>query len=726
MQRWIACLGLLLMLLLNVGDAQAHANIVESDPPANGTVAQAPETARLRFSEPLEPAYSRVVLASASEGALSTAPSRVAPDDPYVLLLDLPSLPEGQYLLQWRTLSQADGHTLQGIIPFAVGDPAVANAPLVLPPPAISSLALPPIAEVALRWLTVLALSVVVGSLIFNWYVWRPSQHSDAIVDRVISGQRWLVVGAAGLAVLATLGVLIIAASTAESSLGTFITSSRVGLMLLVRLLLTLALLALVWRSFESNSAWAGIVGVGALASLSLLSHSAVPQTNGTAAQNALWTGLAIGFDLVHLVATAAWIGALPSLLLVLLLTRGAAPDQRAAQLVHIVARFTAIATAAVITLSATGVAAALQHVGSVAELWTTVYGRALLLKLGLFGLLLLLGGYNRWRLAPYLSANERAPTAPNMLRRSVTAEIAVSAALLLAVGVLTSAAPARGATNPGVDYAEFATAGSVDLGLQVVRSDIGDTFVLDVQGLPPNVQPEVLLRASMPTHDMGETDLALREVEPGRWGARGALLAMPGPWNVEAIVRVAGMNDVRHSFVVDTTPVASDSTSDPALPLWMMLIVGALLFIAAQQLTTRTSLRTNLRWGSMVLVLGAVVAAAVPRIYADSPPAANPLAATPEVRAAGKVVYEQNCAGCHGLSGRGDGPAAKSLPGLPTNFTDPHFDHHTDVEVFQWIQNGKPGTAMPAFGERLGDEQIWQVITYIRQLHEDAQQALR
>lgn len=94
----------------------------------------------------------------------------------------------------------------------------------------------------------------------------------------------------------------------------------------------------------------------------------------------------------------------------------------------------------------------------------------------------------------------------------------------------------------------------------------------------------------------------------------------------------------------------------------------------------------------------------------------ANPLTATPEVLASGKRIYQQNCVTCHGDTGRGDGAAARSLPGLPADFTQQHFAMHTDAEVFGWIKGGKPGTVMPAFGDALDDEQVWQVITYIRQ----------
>ncbi len=92
MQKAFLLCCVLVLLALLPRSASARANLVESNPAANSVIAEAPATARLRFSEPLDPSYSRVVLSSAESGSVGTDPSRVAPDDPYVLLLDLPAL----------------------------------------------------------------------------------------------------------------------------------------------------------------------------------------------------------------------------------------------------------------------------------------------------------------------------------------------------------------------------------------------------------------------------------------------------------------------------------------------------------------------------------------------------------------------------------------------------------------------------------------------------------
>jgi copper transport protein len=720
---FVLFLSLLSVLAFSPDRAQAHANLVESTPAANEVVALAPATARLKFSEPLEASASRVVLLSADSGPVNTPLSRVAPDDQYVLLLDLPELPEGQYVLQWRTLSSADGHTLEGVVPFAIGDPAAANAPIVLPPVPPDPRALPPVLDVTLRWLNMLALSLVVGSVIFGWLVWQPVVgDGSAATRRFRASMRRLEIGAAIVALLAALGMLLVAGSNTGLGVVGLLSGSRVGLLLGLRALLALGLCLAVWRAFPYQRLLAISIGGCALLTVSLLSHSAAPRTEDTGAIGTVLTGVAVAFDFVHLLATAAWIGALPALLLGLYALRK--EESQRSDLTLLLTRFTGVATTAVIILAATGTYAALQQIGQISELWTTTYGLALTIKLGLFLCLLLLGGYNRWRVEPLLASDQHTTARLDRLRQSVRFEIAASVLLLLAVGVLTSSAPARDVESRAPGYVAGATVDNVALTLQVVRGSIaGDTFALDVKGLPAGAQPEVFVRASMPAHQMGEQELPLAEVEPGRWGGRGSLLTMQGAWNVEAIVRASGMNDVRHMFTVDTTTLGSTQAAQTSSPVWALLLVTALLAAALSQLPVRRRWQSRFQLSSIVLVAGAFLASTVPYYFAQATATENPLSATTEVLASGKQIYQQSCVTCHGDGGRGDGPAARTLPGLPADFTQQHFALHTDLEVFGWIKNGKPGTVMPAFGEQLDDEQIWQVITYIRQFYKDAHQ---
>ena len=90
-----------------------------------------------------------------------------------------------------------------------------------------------------------------------------------------------------------------------------------------------------------------------------------------------------------------------------------------------------------------------------------------------------------------------------------------------------------------------------------------------------------------------------------------------------------------------------------------------------------------------------------------------NPFAGDAKAAKAGEYEFRINCALCHGLGAHGGGRG----PDL-TRAVKKHV--HSDGEMFQVISNGIPGTAMPANGTNgqgvgMTDQEIWQIITYIR-----------
>lgn len=84
---------------------------------------------------------------------------------------------------------------------------------------------------------------------------------------------------------------------------------------------------------------------------------------------------------------------------------------------------------------------------------------------------------------------------------------------------------------------------------------------------------------------------------------------------------------------------------------------------------------------------------------------------------AKGKAVYERLCVACHGAQGKGDGPAGQMMRPPAADLTGPKVKNKPDAELFQTIQNGRPPTAMSAFKGQLSDQQIHDVVAYIRGL---------
>jgi mono/diheme cytochrome c family protein len=90
-----------------------------------------------------------------------------------------------------------------------------------------------------------------------------------------------------------------------------------------------------------------------------------------------------------------------------------------------------------------------------------------------------------------------------------------------------------------------------------------------------------------------------------------------------------------------------------------------------------------------------------------------------------GKIIYELRCEQCHGISGRGDGPAAAQLNPRPRDFTSGKFKFRTtesgvlptDEDLARTVRLGLPGTSMPAWEPFLSATDITAVVAYVKTL---------
>jgi len=119
---------------------------------------------------------------------------------------------------------------------------------------------------------------------------------------------------------------------------------------------------------------------------------------------------------------------------------------------------------------------------------------------------------------------------------------------------------------------------------------------------------------------------------------------------------------------------------------------------------------------GMLALLCGAVLAYNVFRKPLGPPPAA--IAGDP-LLVRGRVIYLTRCVGCHGESGRGDGPIARNLPRPPVgNFTDATWKHGDRPEqVRAVIADGAKDTAMSAWKGVLDEPELRAVAAYVYHL---------
>jgi mono/diheme cytochrome c family protein len=115
--------------------------------------------------------------------------------------------------------------------------------------------------------------------------------------------------------------------------------------------------------------------------------------------------------------------------------------------------------------------------------------------------------------------------------------------------------------------------------------------------------------------------------------------------------------------------------------------------------------------WIGMISVMISVIAAVLAALAPDYPPAGAGDVGK------GKRLYYENCKQCHGSSGRGDGYTKFNPP--PADLTSQRVRETMDAGLIKTIHGGRANTAMGTWRLALSDEEIEDVVAYIRTLGE-------
>ncbi|HYF93034.1 MAG TPA: copper resistance protein CopC [Symbiobacteriaceae bacterium] len=509
MNRLLIALAVLLAALTVPAAASAHATLVQSFPTHGQNLDNAPPSMEIIFNEAVSAPFNPLTVRNSRGERVDQGDAIVDPGDPVRVEVNLKPLPPGLYTAVYRVAS-LDGHPVEGAIVFSVG--AAGEAPAIdqAAPPTVAT---PPAVGVV-HGLAQLVACLLAGLAAFLVLV--AGGESMAHLGRLALALVLLLAGL-GFAEMSLYAVRASGEAWSPQLLGRALLATRVGNIWLWRLGLAAAAggaLALV-----SRLKWAApIAGLGLLFTFSLQSHAM-----------ALGRTLPVVVDYLHLVALAPWVGGLA----------GFALAPRA----ELVPRFSRVALVSVALLAGTGTYGALQHMPSWQALWTTVYGRALLWKLGLLVPVLALAAYNLFR------------RGQGRFRLSVRGELVLVMGIFLAAGFLTSLPPA------GVELAlkqgpfeETATADGFTIGLKITPNRLGFNQAT-ITLLNPEGKPEpganAGLRLTMLEHDMGTQSIDAREISPGTYGVRDVILGMPGEWQVEVAALTKGGREVRYAFRV-------------------------------------------------------------------------------------------------------------------------------------------------------------------------------
>ena len=88
-----------------------------------------------------------------------------------------------------------------------------------------------------------------------------------------------------------------------------------------------------------------------------------------------------------------------------------------------------------------------------------------------------------------------------------------------------------------------------------------------------------------------------------------------------------------------------------------------------------------------------------------------------------GRGIFMQNCAVCHGVTGRGNGPISASMIKKPANFTRSYYKAFKDSMWYWRVKEGVAGTRMPRWERSLSEQQMAYLVAYLKTLPTDGEE---
>jgi copper transport protein len=590
----------------------AHAQLVASSPGAGGIVPASPDEIRLIFSEPLENQLTSIDVVDLNGAPVLTRVGEVDPADRYALVVAQPGLPDGVYLLTWRTLSAADGHTAEGFFNFGVGDVpgSLAGGPQGMTHTDTDA------PGVVGRWLTYLGLLLALGAAVFHRAVVRDG-HLPRVTVRALAAL--LFVSAA-----ATAAVAVLAGGEAGSPIDYLFGTRNGGLQAARAFVAAMGGVGLLLAPAGFAGIVAASTGLVGIVLLVAAGHAA-----------ALPGVAALAGQVVHVTGAAIWIGGVVGVLALvrwpgLVTATGTRPEMRT-----LVPRFSALALVSIGLVALTGVHAAWTQTGTLIPIGTE-YGRTLLMKSAFAIGALALGGLNYLdggRMMSWLDGFRSRVTIEAMLIVTVlvlTAALAITPPVEEAAGIAIEPIPdAFGEVTPGMSM--DVSPGRPGINRVVVTTIDAMAGVSALELALDNLEEGTSTRVPLELEGMTGMDHVgggvgmSHDTEDGTidWTADALVLPAGSQWDTSVLVLAEDGTELsrqRFAFTLDDDGVDNGRASsllDPALGIAAMLMVGGALGLGlglggmrlprCEAVASRLAL---LAGGSVAVLLGGLIGA--------------------------------------------------------------------------------------------------------------------
>jgi copper transport protein len=586
--------------------AFAHAVLEGTDPGSGATVQRAPKDVTLTFSEPVEASLGAIRVFDSRATRIDVGSPEHPGGDAKQVRASVPDLKDGTYVVTWRVIS-ADAHPVRGAFTFTVGatsttaQEAQGLAQRLLTDEG-GETAVGVLFAIA-RFGAFAGLAVLIGAAAFLAYVWRTGR-GDRRARRLV----WTAWGAAlgftllGFVLQGPYAGALSLSKALDPSVWSDVWNTRFGHVYAGRVVVLLLVLPLLGMLLPRRGPviehplpkwWpyaAGVLGLALCATPGLAGH----------ASSGPLVPIAMPADTLHIAGVGIWLGGLVMLFAAFM------PRSDERSLREVVPRYSQYALVAMGVIVVTGVFQAFRQVDRIGALVDTDYGRLLLIKIGVFLVLMVVAALSRdvvnrrWRIpedlldapAPVGAMQASATDAPDpprpaagsvatlehdeieedegfpegyvldeatavrRLRKSLLLEVVISVVILAVTALLVNAAPAR-----ELDTGPFlATLTTKQISFDVTITPAGrganemHLFTLTPSGGttdPTDVSAEM----SQESNDIAPIQVKLIRLAPGHYTSAGFTVPFSGDWKltVKAVV-----SDVDEASATATVPIHS------------------------------------------------------------------------------------------------------------------------------------------------------------------------
>lgn len=599
----VAVLGVLVWFVsFGAPPAGAHAVVTGSTPADGQTVAAPPDEVQVTFSERVSSDLGGLTVLNSDGERVDNGDSSVGATGTVLRATVQPDLPDGTYVMNYRVVS-ADGHPINGAIVFGVGAGTVVDTTGLGDLRAGGDDSGFELAAGIARFVTYAGALLAAGLAVFIVFVHdqRPDRWRLGSVVRIAS-----VVGGIGAVATVALQAALLTGDglSAMTDVSTLRRALTEGLdWATVVLLFGLACVHLSTDTVKAvvSQALAFYGGLAVVGSFGLWGHSTTVEPR--------W--VAFLADGVHVAAAAVWLGGLVGLGYVLWSRRlgaraplprqaplavsavrvesatvggsseapplppepptaaggtSGAEDQTdegvASSTARMVGRFSTLAAGSIVVLAIAGVTLAWKELSGIGDLTSTDYGRVLLAKLVVVGLIVLGGAYNRFRLVPAVEQEEATGGASRddvrrpwrHLTTSVLVEVAGILVVLGITAALVNITPPKNAeattTTSAVQEAAVRDA-TVEVILtpgEVGNNSLHITY-FDAGKRPKDVAQQVSVELTNEEQGIGPISREALKAATGHFIVDGLQIPTAGDWELELVTRISDFEQVRTPF---------------------------------------------------------------------------------------------------------------------------------------------------------------------------------